>query len=328
MTTPRRFTQNRVSRYHPLIATGSLATMSHATHHQEATLPDRLFALLLHLLPHHLLSSAIHWLTRSQWRPLKNQLISTAISLYKIDMEQAEENNPLNYPSFNHFFTRALRPGARPLAEETAAVACPVDGAVSQCGRIDSGRIFQAKGIDFSLEELLGGERDWSARFLDGSFATIYLSPRDYHRVHMPLAGKLKKMLHVPGRLFSVSPSTTRTLPRLFCRNERVISLFETPAGPMAVIMVGAIFVASMETVWAGTVTPATRRVSEWRYGKKPPRGTTLERGAEMGRFNMGSTVILLFGPDAVEWQERLQPGTRVLMGEAIAQPTKPDSPE
>lgn len=284
----------------------------------EVSLIDRLFALLLYVLPHHLLSELMYWLTRLEWAPLKNLLIKLAINVYKIDMGLAKESDPATYPCFNAFFTRALRPDARPLAQEANSVLCPVDGAVSQSGRIENGRIFQAKGQDYTLEELVGGNCDMAKAFEGGSFATIYLSPRDYHRIHMPLGGSLKQMVHVPGRLFSVSPSTTRTVPRLFSRNERVINLFETEAGPMAVIMVGAIFVASMDTVWAGTVAPVHRCIQSWDYSGKSLAPVDLERGTEMGRFNMGSTIVLLFGKDAVEWTERLQPGWKVQMGEKI----------
>jgi len=284
----------------------------------EVSLIDRLFALLLYVLPHHLLSELMYWLTRLEWGPLKNLLIKLAINVYKIDMGLAKESDPTTYPCFNAFFTRALRPDARPLAQEANTVLCPVDGAVSQSGRIENGRIFQAKGQDYTLEELVGGNSEMARAFEGGSFATIYLSPKDYHRIHMPLGGSLKQMMHVPGRLFSVSPSTTRTVPRLFSRNERVINLFETEAGPMAVIMVGAIFVASMDTVWAGTVAPVHRCIQSWDYSDKSLAPVDLEKGAEMGRFNMGSTIVLLFGKDALEWTERLQPGWKVQMGQQI----------
>lgn len=287
---------------------------------KEAGLADKLFALLLYLLPHHLLSRAMHWLTRVEWPPLKDRLIKGAVRLYRVDMNLAVQQDPTAYSCFNAFFTRALRTEARPLAGDPAAVVSPVDGAVSQCGRIENGRIFQAKGQSYTLQELLGEDAEWCAQFADGHFATLYLSPRDYHRIHMPLSGKLKKMLHIPGRLFSVSPSTTRVVPRLFSRNERLVNLFETEHGPMAVIMVGAIFVASMDTVWAGTVAPATRRISQWRYGPQPPtEPVILEKGEEMGRFNMGSTVVLLFQKDAIAWSDALSADTKVQMGQQIA---------
>ncbi len=272
---------------------------------------------LQYLLPHHALSYLMYRLARARWAPLKDQLIRRFIRLYGIDMANAVETDPVAYGSFNEFFTRALRPEARPPAPEADAVLCPADGALSQAGTIRDGRIFQAKGRDYGLMELLGGDHKWGERFAGGSFATVYLSPKDYHRVHMPLGGELKKMLHVPGRLFSVNPTTTRLVPQLFARNERVVCLFETPAGPMAVILVGAIFVASIDTVWAGTVTPAGRRIGSWQYGGTE-RPVALERGAEMGRFNMGSTVMLLFGPNRVDWDPRMQPGATLRMGERI----------
>ncbi len=279
---------------------------------------DKAFALIQYLLPHHLLSLLMYWVTRSEWRPLKSLIIRKVIDIYRVDMSQAADPEPDNYRSFNDFFTRALAADARPLASAKGSLVAPVDGTVSQSGQIEDGRIFQAKGHDFSLNELLGGDPTWTAAFADGSFATIYLSPRDYHRIHMPLTGTLKKMIHVPGRLFSVNPATTRNIPRLFSRNERVVSLFDTEAGPMAVIMVGAIFVSSMDTVWAGTVTPKYRRVSSWEYGRKSTAAIKLQRGAEMGRFNMGSTVILLFGKDAVALAADLQPEAKVQMGQLI----------
>lgn len=272
---------------------------------------------LQHLLPHHLLSALMHRATRIRWRPWKDLLIRRAIDWYGVDMDLAQEPDPAAYEHFNAFFTRALKPEARPLDPAVDSVLCPADGILSQAGRIGDGRIFQAKGRDYGLLELLGGEAAWSDRFNGGEFATIYLSPRDYHRVHMPLDGKLSQMLHVPGRLFSVNPTTTRLVPRLFARNERVVCLFDTDAGPMAVILVGAIFVAGIDTVWAGTVTPAGRRVGAWHYGRESGP-VALERGAEMGRFNMGSTVILLFGPDRVRWLGDLAPGTELRMGQRL----------
>lgn len=282
-------------------------------------LSDRLFGLLLYLLPHHLLSQLMYWLTRSQWPPLKNLLIRSAIRWYRIDMTQAELPEVEDYTSFNDFFTRSLRADARPPATHQDAVLCPVDGNVSQLGQIRNGRLFQAKGQFYALDELLGGDSEWTARFQEGSFATLYLSPRDYHRVHMPLAGKLVRMTHIPGRQFSVSPASTRVIPRLFSRNERVVNLFESPAGAMAVIMVGAVFVGSMDTVWSGTVTPASRRIIRWDYNNRAQAAVELDKGVEMGRFNMGSTVILLFEKDQVIWESTLMPGSPVNLGEEIA---------
>lgn len=296
-----------------------------SVHNDEATpgvantLPQKIFSLIQYLLPHHLLSLLMYWITRSEWSPLKNLIIQNVIDIYKVDMESAANPEPTTYRSFNDFFTRSLNPNARPLAEGKNTLVSPVDGAVSQAGEIMHERIFQAKGHDFSLNELLGGDPKWTKAFTGGSFATIYLSPKDYHRIHMPITGTLKKMIHIPGRLFSVGPNTTLNIPRLFSRNERVVNLFETEAGPMALIMVGAIFVSSMDTVWAGTVTPRSRRVTGWDYGRKSTVAIKLQRGAEMGRFNMGSTVILLFGKDAVDLAAELQPDTKVVMGQQIA---------
>ncbi|MDH5547235.1 MAG: archaetidylserine decarboxylase [Gammaproteobacteria bacterium] len=284
---------------------------------QQASLADYFKAIPQYVLPHQLLSGVMHRLTRSRSKWFKNWLIGFVVKNYHVDMRDAQEENPLSYETFNHFFTRALKPSARPLCEGETNVACPVDGTVSQAGKIEHGKIFQAKGRSYTLLELLGGDKSLCEPFKDGSFATIYLSPRDYHRIHTPLAGELKHMVHVPGRLFSVSPATTRAVPSLFARNERVVSIFETCYGPMAVILVGAIFVSSMETVWAGTITPPYgSRVVTTNYA---PGSQTLARGDELGRFNMGSTVIVLFGQNKVEWVKNILPGGSVQMGQHLA---------
>ena len=287
------------------------------TERPESSVGDRLFSLLLTPLPHHLLSRAMYALTRWEYGPVRRMLIGWAVKHYGIDMSEAVEENPDRYASFNAFFTRELKPEARPLDVSADGILSPVDGEVSQAGRIHDTLMVQAKGHHFNLDSLLG-DGELAARFRDGSFATIYLSPRDYHRVHMPVDGSLERMTHIPGRLFSVNHATTRTVPGLFARNERVVSIFETPAGPAAVILVGAIFVGSMDTVWAGTVTPVERRVSQWRYDDSPNRQVRLDRGAEMGRFNMGSTVILLFPAGRTAWEDSLVPGARVRVGERI----------
>jgi phosphatidylserine decarboxylase len=282
---------------------------------------ETLFVALQYLLPHHLLSRWMHAITRVEATTFKDSLIRRVIAWYKVDMSEALESNPRAYRSFNDFFTRALRPDARPIAAETGQIACPADGALSQAGHIEDGRLLQAKGHDYSLLELLGGDAQMSKLFEAGSFATIYLSPRDYHRVHMPYGGRLRQMVHVPGRLFSVNETTCQKVPRLFARNERVICLFDTDIGPMAVILVGAIFVSSIDTVWAGTITPAQQRVRSWDYLPEPaPQVIELEKGEEMGRFNMGSTVILLFGKEAVAWRDEFTAGAKVKMGEAIGE--------
>jgi phosphatidylserine decarboxylase len=285
------------------------------------SIAQSLFVGLQYLLPHHLLSSLMHSIARVELKPFKDLLIRQAIKWYQVDMQEALQSDPTQYRSFNDFFTRALRPDARPVAEPSNHIASPADGTLSQAGDIEAGFLFQAKGHDYSLLELLGGDAEMNRLFEDGNFATIYLSPRDYHRLHMPLSGKLMRMLHVPGRLFSVNETTCQSVPRLFARNERVICLFETDLGPMAMILVGAIFVSSIETVWAGTITPLQQRVNSWDYTpQSKPAGIELEKGEEMGRFNMGSTVILLFPKDVMEWAEDFTPGSPVRMGQMIAE--------
>lgn len=228
-------------------------------------------------------------------------------------MKEALKSKPEAYPTFNHFFTRKLKPEARPIESEAGAIVCPADGAVSQVGKIDGAKVFQAKGKSFSVVDLLGGSVERAVPFIDGDFATIYLSPKDYHRLHMPLAGKLKEMVHIPGRLFSVNSATTRSVSGLFARNERVAAIFETEAGPMALVLVGAIFVSSIETVWHGVVTPpSATTVQSWLYDNKP---VVLQKGDEMGRFNMGSTIIVLFSKNRMSWEKQLQPNRKVKMG-------------
>ena len=280
-----------------------------------ASLGDRIKGWLQYPLPHHAISRLTHQLTRIRHRGLKDWAIQDFIRRFGVDMSEAAQPDPTAYPSFNAFFTRSLRPDARPIAAGPRELACPVDGAVSQIGAIEGGRVFQAKGQGFTTAELLGGDAA-ATRFDDGLFTTLYLSPRDYHRIHMPVDGTLTRMIHVPGRLFSVNPPTTRAVPRLFARNERVACLFDTPAGPMALVMVGALNVASIETVWAGEVTPPQRpRVQTWDYAGE----VQLAKGAEVGRFNMGSTVILLFAKDRIRWEDGYGPGTAVRMGRKLA---------
>ena len=283
-------------------------------------LRDILFAQFQYILPHHTLSRLMLRLTRLRIGWLKKLFIPWFIRHFKVDMSQAEQEDWREYESFNHFFTRALKADARPLAEGDKTLLCPVDGCVSQAGQIERDQIFQAKGHSYSLQSLLGESRSgsdtWSNAFENGSFATLYLSPRDYHRIHMPLSGKLKEVIHVPGRLFSVNPATVRNVPGLFARNERVAAIYETEIGPMAMILVGAIFVSSIETVWQGTVTPPTiKHVRNWDY---TGHTVNLQKGEEMGRFNMGSTVILLFGPNQIQWDEHITAEQHVQMGEAL----------
>lgn len=282
---------------------------------RDAGAGDYLKSWPLYALPHHLLSRIMLALTRVE----SPRLVPPAIRLFSrrfgVDLDEADQADPAAYASFNAFFTRSLRPGARPVDEAPDSIVSPADGMVSQCGTLREGRILQAKGRDYSLLELLGGDPAHAEPFLDGGFSTIYLSPRDYHRVHMPLSGTLRETIYVPGRLFSVQPATVRAVPDLFARNERLVALFDTPAGPMAMILVGAIFVACIETVWGGVATPPhTGRIRV----EPAPEPLQLAKGAEMGRFNMGSTVILLFGRDRVRWRDDCRERTHLRMGQAI----------
>jgi phosphatidylserine decarboxylase len=270
------------------------------------------------VLPHHALSGIVRAATRWQTVWWKNLLIKWFIRQFGVDMTEAQYPDPGAYPDFNSFFTRALRPAARPLPDQAQAISSPIDGYISQIGAISDGRLLQAKGRDYSLVTLLGGNEDRARAFRNGSFATLYLSPRDYHRIHMPCAGVLTQSIYIPGRLFSVAPHTTRAIPGLFTRNERLVNLFDTPSGPMALVMVGAIFVACMETVWDGVVRPAGPGIQVRQYNTGPGTRTGLRRGDEMGRFNMGSTVILLYGPGQVRWLEGLAADRPLRMGESI----------
>lgn len=283
------------------------------------TLRARLFVAMQYLLPQHFLSRQVHRLARSRVKPLKDALIGSFVRHFRPDMSDAADPEPHDYPSFNAFFTRSLRPGSRPCDPDPRALACPVDGTVSQIGRLDGLRMLQAKGHDYSVETLLGGASSWAERFAGGSFATLYLAPYNYHRIHMPAAATLSAAAFVPGRLFSVNAVTAAAVPGLFARNERVICAFEEGPLAFALALVGALFVGSIATVWHGDVTPCSpRRAMELPVdtGRAPRR---LERGAELGRFNMGSTVILLLPRGAAEWLPELQPGSRVRVGQTIA---------
>lgn len=280
---------------------------------------DYLKAWPQYLLPGHLVSRVLHVIARIRAPAFKNRLITWFAGHYRVDLSEAVEPEPRNYEHFNAFFTRALRPGARTVAEGERVIACPVDGTVSQIGTIRAGHLFQAKGHSYSLEQLLGGSAQRAELFDEGLFATVYLSPRDYHRIHMPLDGRLREMVHVPGRLFSVNPATTRVIPGLFARNERVVTLFDTALGPMAMVLVGAVNVGSIETVWSGVVTPpAGRIVRQWRYDREDASPIELRKGEEMGRFNMGSTVILVLPSGSPGWAGDLTPGTTVRMGQQL----------
>jgi len=279
------------------------------------SLIEKLFAGLQYLLPHRLLSRLVHAFMRIRLAPVKNLQIAVVGGLAGVDWNESRYQDAADFATFNDFFTRELATGVRPLDPDPDALLCPSDGRISQCGRITTDRILQAKGHHFSLRTLLGSDPAGN-ELANGFFHTIYLSPRDYHRVHMPVSGKLLRTVHIPGRLFSVSPATVRNVPGLFARNERLVSIFETRHGPMALVLVGAMLVSSIETVWAGMVTPPYgRKVA---HGDWSRREIVLQRGQEMGRFNMGSTVIVVLPPTAVSSLEDLGPDDVVLMGQKL----------
>ncbi|MFC3913146.1 archaetidylserine decarboxylase [Pseudaeromonas sharmana] len=283
------------------------------------TLLDSLKIAGQYCLPQHLLTRLVGKLAAAEAGLLTTWLIRQFIARFGIDMSEARFEDPAHYRTFNEFFTRQLKDGLRPIVADPRSLAMPVDGAVSQLGTIHEGRIVQAKGHDFSARELLGGDSTLAAPFQGGQFATIYLSPKDYHRIHMPLEGTLETMIHVPGDLFSVNPLTASHVPNLFARNERVVCLFRTELGPMALVLVGATIVASIETVWAGTVTPpAGKQIRRWDYSGE--QAITLQKGQEMGLFKLGSTVVCLFPPQSIVFDEMLQPGSSTRMGTPFAQ--------
>lgn len=270
--------------------------------------------LLQYFTPQLLLTRLMGLLGHSKKPWLKNWAIQTFVRRYQVDMTSAQVENPLDYPDFNSFFTRQLKPEARPVVQDADLIASPVDGSVSQIGKIEQDTMLQAKGRYFTVQNLLGGVQyaKEASEFQDGSFATLYLSPRDYHRVHMPISGKLRKTIFVPGEFFSVNPKTTAVVGDLFARNERLICLFDTALGPMAIVMVGAMLVGSIHTVWHSETR--VRKIREETFGGS----IELARGAEMGYFELGSTAIVLFGKDKIEWDTRLKENTRIIMGQAI----------
>lgn len=279
---------------------------------------DKLFIKLQHWVPQHALSRFIGKIANSHNSLIKNTFIEWFIKRYQVDMSLAAEENPRAYANFNDFFTRALKPGIRPICNEPIAIVCPADGAISQLGKIVNGRVFQAKGQDYSVEELLGGDAALAQEFADGDFATVYLSPKDYHRVHMPYGGKLRTMVSIPGDLFSVNTVTADNVPRLFSRNERVAAIFDTDIGPMAVVLVGAMIVAGIETVWDGELAPmGSREIETSNY---PYQNIVLAKGDEMGRFKLGSTAIILFAKDKVTWEQQFKAGATTRVGVKLAQ--------
>ena len=276
---------------------------------------DRLRVLPQYLLPKRALTAYAGWRASRQSGARTTKLIRWFVAKYGVDMSEAAQPDLASYSSFNDFFTRALRPGVRPLAQ--ADLVCPVDGAISQFGAIRRDQILQAKGHDYSTTALVGGDAALAAQFEDGHFATLYLSPKDYHRIHMPCDGRLLRMIHVPGDLFSVNPVTARGVPGLFARNERVVCVFESARGPFVLTLVGATIVGSMATVWHGVVNPPrSARLREWRYDD---RSIALQQGEEMGRFLLGSTVVMLFPAGPLQFDPAWAPARSIHLGEAMA---------
>lgn len=275
---------------------------------------SKLFSLIQYPLPHHLLSRMVGRLADCRLPWLKNVLIKAFIRQFRVDMDEAAEPDPTAYATFNDFFTRTLEDDARPIGE---GLASPSDGTLSQFGVIEAGQLLQAKGHRFSMLELLGGDGEAARRYLGGSFATVYLSPSDYHRVHMPLSGTLREMVYVPGRLFSVNAATTHHVPNLFARNERLICHFDTAQGPMVMVLVGAMIVAAIETVWAGQITPLPRGDIQRIRFDTPVR---LAKGEEMGRFKLGSTVVMALPEPVAFHDDELAPGAKVRMGQSLGQ--------
>lgn len=278
---------------------------------------DSLFILMQYLVPQHLLSRLAGKLADCQWPVIKAPFIAWFIRRYQVDMTQALDPDPAAYASFNAFFTRALRADARPLQGDERSAVSPADGVISQLGPVRDGLLLQAKGRRFSLQSLLGGDAALAEEFAEGCFATIYLSPRDYHRVHMPLPGTLREMIYVPGKLFSVNQLTANRVDNLFARNERLVCIFDTDHGPMALILVGAMIVGSVDTIWAGQVCPAPHRLRRTDYRHHSP-AVQIARGAEMGRFKLGSTVIAVFAENRVELKAELAAGANISMGEML----------
>jgi phosphatidylserine decarboxylase len=280
---------------------------------------DRLFVWSQYLTPKQALTAFAGKVASFRGGPLTTHIITRFVERYSVNMSEAANADLSSYTTFNEFFTRPLRAGARPLAR--ADLLCPVDGAISQFGRIEKDQILQAKGHSYSTTALLGGDAKLAAEFESGSFATIYLSPKDYHRIHMPCAGQLKRMIYVPGDLFSVNPATARGVPGLFARNERVVCIFDTMHGPFALVLVGATIVGSMATVWHGIVNPPRGKVvREWTYEAQGKKAVKLKKGEEMGRFLLGSTVVMLWPRGPLQFESSWSPGKAVRLGEAMAQ--------
>ena len=276
---------------------------------------DQLAVIPQYLMPKLAMTRLAGLVASAEWGSVTTWVIKRFVKRYNVNMNEAANADPAHYKSFNEFFTRPLKDGVRPLS--SSEWVCPVDGAISQCGAIERDQIFQAKGHHYSTRALVGGDAALAAQFQNGQFATLYLSPRDYHRIHMPMAGKLLRMIHVPGDLFSVNPTTARGVPGLFARNERVVCEFETERGPMVLVLVGATIVGSMATVWHGQVNPPRPgTVREWRYESQDVR---LQKGEEMGRFLLGSTVVMLFPENSLRFPDDWLSTRPLQMGEAMS---------
>ena len=283
-------------------------------------LMNKIKIALQYMMPKHAISRLVGKFAAAEAGWLTTKAISSFIKAYDINMAEAKLKNATDFKTFNDFFTRELEDGARTFIEDTNTVCYPVDGAISQQGPIEQGQLIQAKGFNYSLETLLGGDKATAAPFQDGEFSCIYLAPKDYHRIHMPIAGTLREMIYVPGDLFSVNPLTANNVPNLFARNERVVAIFDTEHGAMAMVLVGATIVASIETVWAGTITPpAGKDVFRWQYPTEGVGTITLEKGDEMGRFKLGSTVVTTFAPNMVKFNQAAGPETVTRLGEHYA---------
>ena len=276
---------------------------------------DQLAVIPQYLMPKLAMTRLAGRVASAEWGAVTTWVIQRFVKRYNVNMSEAAHADPAHYKSFNEFFTRPLKDDARPLSNSTWV--CPVDGAISQCGAIERDQIFQAKGHQYSTRALVGGDADLAAPFQNGQFATLYLSPRDYHRIHMPISGKLLRMIHVPGDLFSVNPTTARGVPGLFARNERVVCEFETEKGPMVLVLVGATIVGSMATVWHGQVNPPRPgTIREWRYDTQDVR---LQKGEEMGRFLLGSTVVMLFPANSIQFPADWTSTRPLQMGESMS---------
>lgn len=279
---------------------------------------DRFAVLPQYLFPKQALTSFAGFVASRERGWVTTEIIRRFVAKYRVNMDEALNPDIASYPTFNDFFTRALKPGARPLA--AAALVSPVDGAISQFGAIEKDQIFQAKGHSYSTTALVGGDAALAAHYQDGHFATLYLSPRDYHRIHMPCDGRLVRMIYVPGELFSVNPVTARGVPGLFARNERVVCVFESARGPFVLVLVGATIVGSMATVWHGVVNPPRgKTVRQWDYPDEPTSAIRLKQGEEMGRFLLGSTVVMLFPKGPLRFNPGWAPGREIRLGEAMA---------